>query len=59
MQFHDKQIKYREEKPLTTSSQAKDALEDAGVSLSKSTIKRCLYESNHRVYNKVQTTGYT
>ncbi len=34
--------------PFTTSSQVKNTLQEAGVSLSKSTIKRRLHESKYR-----------
>ncbi|MCJ8731485.1 hypothetical protein PDJAM_G00200140, partial [Pangasius djambal] len=44
--------------PFTTSKEVKNTLEKVGVSLSKSTIQRCLHECKYRrVYNKVQTTG--
>ncbi|XP_075437068.1 uncharacterized protein LOC142474739 isoform X2 [Ascaphus truei] len=37
--------------PFTTSSQVKNTLQEVGISLSKSTIKRRLHESKYSVFN--------
>lgn len=51
----DERIISVKKKPFTTSNQVKNTLRDEGVSLLKSTIKRCLYEWKCRGF----TTGCT